>query len=297
MRCVEPSPTLQLSRRNLYILPSRFGGLWCLSAGVIYLLGIQSRSSTPLLLAYLMGGLMLLALFLTHENLSGLSLRALDQPIGFAGQLSPLALEARSSRRHSNVQVRWLSPGAPPALTLHLPPGRTMVTLPWRASHRGRCQPGPLLISTTAPLGLFRCWSRWMPAMPVTVAPQRRAGPVRWLQRRSSEGDSSFDELTPWRPELGLSRLDWKAQARGRGDLCKTFSDDPEHDPLCAPDPQLPPEQALEHVCDCLCRLAEQGRGFGLVLPPGTHIAPAEGSAQLQRCLTALALAPADPTP
>jgi uncharacterized protein (DUF58 family) len=307
MRCAEPSQSRRFSRRNLYIFSSRFGGLWCVSAVVIYLMGIQASSSTPLLLAYLMGGLMLLALFLTHQNLAGLELRSLEQPIAFAGERGSIALEARSQQWHSSLLMRWRGRPEAGSTEWHLGPGVTRLELPWLAAGRGRQRPGELLLLTRAPLGLFRCWSRWTPDLLVTVAPARRPGPVQWLEaaagpsqasphtvpQRQAGGDS-FQELRPWRPEEGAQRLDWKARARGRGDLCKTFSDDQLPALWCSPDPHLPLERGLEHVCDQLCRMAAAGQVFGLMLPDGSRIAPGSGASHLERCLSALALAPAE---
>ena len=103
MRCAEPSQTRRFSHRNLYIFSSRFGGLWCASAVVLALISIQTSSTTPLLLAYLMGGLMLLGLFLTHQNLAGLELRTLKQPIAFAGERGTICLgPARPESAHGS---------------------------------------------------------------------------------------------------------------------------------------------------------------------------------------------------
>lgn len=305
MRCAEPSPTRRFSHRNLYIFSSRFGGLWCASAVVLYLMSIQTSSTTPLLLAYLMGGLMLLGLFLTHQNLAGLELRTLKQPIAFAGERGTIFLEAHSQHWHSSLKLRWRGMTDTDSTEWHLAPGITHLELPWLAPGRGQQRPGELRLLTRAPLGLFRCWSGWNPDVLVTVAPARRPGPVQWLEaaaeprqapthslRQRQEGGDSFEELRPWRKEQGAQRLDWKARARGRGDLSKTFSDEQIPALWCSPDPKLPLEQGLEHVCDQLCRMAAAGQAYGLVLPLGERISPGSGAAHLQRCLTALALAP-----
>ena len=308
MRCAEPSQTRQFSRRNLFIFSSRFGGLWCVSTVMIYLMGIQASSSPPLLLAYLMGGLMLLALFLTHQNLAGLELRTLDQPITFAGERGSIALEARSQHWHSSLQLHWRGLPDTSRTEWHLAPGVTRLELPWLAVGRGQQRPGELLLVTRAPLGLFRCWGGWKPDLLVTVAPARRPGPVQWLKGEADSnqpspyadsvrqaGSESFQDLRPWRKEEGSQRLDWKTRARGRGDLCKTFSDDQLPALWCSPDPHLPLEQGLEHVCDQLCRMAAAGQPFGLILPHGDRIRPGSGAAHLERCLTALAKAPGEP--
>ena len=66
---------LGLGLANLYILPSRFGALWLLAIALLQVVAIQLQSNGTLLLSFLMLGLFLLALQLTHANLSGLQLR------------------------------------------------------------------------------------------------------------------------------------------------------------------------------------------------------------------------------
>ena len=88
---------LRLHRRNLYILPTAFGAAWLLLIAIIYLLGIQSRSNGPVLLALLMLALLLLGPFLTHRNLEGLELRCLEPGPGYADTPLQIQLATRSA--------------------------------------------------------------------------------------------------------------------------------------------------------------------------------------------------------
>jgi uncharacterized protein (DUF58 family) len=286
---------LQLGHRNLYILPSRYGGVWLLTAGLLYLIGINTRSNGPLLLAFLMGALILLALFLTHFNLQGLVLEASVQPIGFADENSTFRVQSRSRLERPGLVWRWLIPGAPPQQRLNLTAGANQLCIPWVAHQRGCHNPGRLLLHTTAPLGLFRCWTYWEPPERIWVAPARTSGPVLELNPADTfpQGCDDFDDLQPWREADGLQRVDWKAVARGRGWLKKQFSKPKPCELWLAPQPQLPLEQALEHLCERLCSALQQGQSVGLQLPGGTLIEPGKGSEHLDRCLKALAELPA----
>jgi len=53
--------SLSLGLNNLYILPTRFGGLWLCGAVLLLLVAIQTQQNGPLLLGYLLLGLLLLA--------------------------------------------------------------------------------------------------------------------------------------------------------------------------------------------------------------------------------------------
>lgn len=290
-RLSRSSNPLQLGHRNLYILPSRYGSFWLLTAGLLYLIGINTRSNGPLLLAFLMAALMLLALFLTHFNLQGLVLTAPPQRIGFAGECYHVLIQAQSLVERPGLRWRWLVPGAPAQQRLNLTAGEQQLKINWPALRRG-CHPqGRLLLHTTAPLGLFRCWTYWEPPQPIWLAPRRTAGPVLELNPAAShpQGIEEFADLKPWRDADGLRRVDWKALARGRGWLNKQFTQPEPTELWLAPQPQLPLEEALEHLCERLCTALSRGQAVGLQLPGGQRIEPAKGSEHLEQCLRALA--------
>ena len=83
-----PSADVTLGLRNLYILPSRFGLLWLSVAGLLLLVANQTTSNSTRLLGFLMLGLMMLALFLTHDCLYGLRLRCGEPLPCFAGDVA-----------------------------------------------------------------------------------------------------------------------------------------------------------------------------------------------------------------
>jgi uncharacterized protein (DUF58 family) len=286
---------LVLGHRNLYILPSRYGSLWLLTSGLLYLIGINTRSNGPLLLAFLMGALMLLALFLTHFNLQGLKLAAPEQALGFAGEPFRFQIQASSAVERPGLMWRWLSPSSAPQQRLNLSAKDHLLQLYWPTPERGRHLPGRLLLHTTAPLGLFRCWTYWEPQQPIWIAPARISGPVAELTAAEStpQGNDEFSDLKPWRPGEGPQRVDWKALARGRGWLSKQFTQPDPSELWLGVQSQLPRELALAHLCHRLCQELNQGRLVGLQLPNGDTIEASSGPEQLQRCLIALAELPA----
>lgn len=289
---------LRLGLRNLYILPTRFGWLWLAGTGLLQLVAIQSQRNGPLLLSFLMLGLWLLALHLTQFNLQGLELQALPPAGGFAGeQLAyPLLCRSRCSRDGILLGMR----GGPAAAPQRLGPGESVLSVSWCPQRRGLQLPGRLRIQTTAPLGLFVCWTQWEPPIPQPVYPRRRPGPVAEVPGAASpdspqttasslqQGSESWHDLRPHRPEDGLARLAWKALAQGRGRLTKTFADGRPPAALLGPAPGLPLERALEHLSAEIWRRSQAGESFGLELG-ATRLAPATGREHRDRCLLALA--------
>lgn len=289
---------LRLGLRNLYIVPSRFGWLWLAGMALLQLVGIQLRANGPLLLSFLLLGLFLLSLHLTHANLQGLELAGVDPPAAFAdGPVAyPLLLRCRGRCEGLRLGLR----GEPPGPIINLGPGQHRLMLPWRPAGRGLATPGVLLLQTTAPLGLWLCWSRWHVPRPQLIYPARRAGPLRQRASASAseplagalharrDGSETWEELRPHRPEDAPSRLAWKLLAQGRGSFSKRFRDPEPQALLLAPEPSLPLERALEHLCERICRLQIEGVAYGLEAPGG-QIGPDRGSAHRDRCLAALA--------
>ena len=130
----------------------------------------------------------------------------------------------------------------------------------------------------------------WEPARRqlVAPAPQPRAATdlQQWLR-----GSEAWHDLTPHRPEEGSGRIAWKQLARSGQRLCKRFRDPQSTPHWLSPDAALPWEEALQQLCGQCLLLARRNVPFGLSVA-GESIAAATGTAQLQRCLTALALAP-----
>jgi uncharacterized protein (DUF58 family) len=290
---------LRLGLRNLYIVPTRFGWLWLAGLLLLQLVGIQLQSNGPLLLSFLMLGLFLLALHLTHFNLQGLELRVGDPQPGFAGALLAYPLRLRCRSRCEGLRFCFeTDPAADPR---GFDRGDHILSVAWRPQRRGLQQPGCLRLQTTAPLGLFVCWARWQPAVPQLVWPAPLAGPVRLLQEarppstplqanagERQEGSEDWRDLQPHRPEDGSSRLAWKLLAQGRGRYAKRFADPADQEPLLGLDPVVPFERGLEHLSERICRLHARGLAYGLVLGD-QRIPPARGPAQRDRALTLLA--------
>ncbi len=302
---------LRLELRRIYIVPTGFGWLWLGGAGLLQVVGIQLQSNGPLLMSFLLLGLFLLTLHLTAFNLQGLELACGEPAAGFAGSPLPYPVWLASDCRRFQLELEFRGDGRgfglfqgrgnAPGRTVE--PGRQLLAVAWTPGQRGLQRPGRLRLRSSAPLGLFRCWSVWKPGVAQLIYPARRQGPV--LERPAgteqplagggeatgAAGEEDWCDLRPYRPGEGASRLDWKTLARGRGAHSKTFATRPPVDRLLAPAPGLPREQALEHLCERIWTLSAAGEAFGLLLAEQT-IPPGTGSRHRDRCLLALALAP-----
>ncbi|HAU4891590.1 TPA: hypothetical protein F3L22_24095, partial [Aeromonas hydrophila] len=87
-RRIPPTRQITLQGRCLFILPTRLGLWYLLVMLAIYLLGTNYQNNLVLLVAYGLGSLFMVTMWLTHRNLLGLSLLGGPAVLGEAG--SPL---------------------------------------------------------------------------------------------------------------------------------------------------------------------------------------------------------------
>lgn len=177
--------------------------------------------------------------------------------------------------------------------------GSASATLCRPARKRGYLLSGALRLTTVYPLGLFRFWRLWELDARCLVypAPAADAGP---LQRQTGgkgyggaggPGVEEFKGLREYAPGDPLQRIAWKHSQRGQGLLTKEFEGMRggafvlDYEAL-AP---LGREERLSRLCRQALEAHALGEPFGLKLPHN-EITAAAGDAQLQRCLTALAL-------
>ena len=284
-----PCAKLKLGHRTLYIIPSRFGALWIAAAGLLLLVAIQTGSNSTLLLAFVMLGLMSLAMFLTHDTLQGLTLRC-DQPApAFAGESAdyPLRLESFVARSRCSLRVQ----GHAVVVCDRIAAGSTSLSLPWVAEQRGWQLPPPVQIETIAPLGLFICWGNWQPQQPQLIWPRRRPGPVAETQPPCfRDGLEEWQDLRPVREGERPALVDWASAARGRPLQAKLFNDPEEPDVILTPSPCVALELAREHLADRIWRLHHSGACYGLQIQ-AINLAPSKGVRHRNACLEALATA------
>ena len=280
---------LRLGLRNLYIVPTRFGLLWLAGVALLQLVAIQLASNGTLLLSFLLLGLMLLAMHLTHDNLKGLELHCETPPLAFAGELAIYPLLIRSPSERLRMRVGFL--GEDSLELALLASGERSLALSWRPQRRGWQTPGVIQIETIAPLGLFVCWSRWAPERCQLIAPARTVGPVG-MQSPSllRQGQEEWQGLRPHRVGERLALVDWPSFARGRQLQTRLFGDLEQQPLLLQPAIGVALEPALEHLSHRIWQLHQRGESYGLTLP-GLSIPPQRGLLHRDLCLAALAQA------
>ncbi len=286
---------ITLTRRRVFILPTRYGWLFGLMLLVMWLGSVNYNNGLGFALTFLLGGLGLVSILHTYRNLSGLTFSA--------GRVAPV-FAGEQARFVVNVE----NPGGPrDSIALQLPGAAPVVcdvarqcavTLARLAPQRGRLSMGRFTVSTVFPLGLFRAWSHLDLDIRCLVYPRRAAPqPLPDAEPASSEsssgrGTDDFAGVREYQSGDSLRHVHWKAVARQDVLLTKQFSGGAVSE-LWLDWQRLPPNMDAESRLSLLCRFVLDAHGaqlrYGLRLP-GKDIAQGSGAAHQQACLEALAL-------
>ncbi len=298
-RRIPAARSVTLDQRRIFIFPSLPGLFFLLLLLLILLTAINYQNNMAYAVAFLLANLFIIAILHTYANLAGLSLHAVTATSAFPGQQSEFVLRLERGRRSAHYGLRLAWPGG----------GDTQVSLVDRDSaelalfvpvgRRGWYHPGRLLLESTYPLGLLRCWT-WVDLdLKALVYPQPVASPE--LPGAASDnpdgaavpssGSDDFYGFREYRRGDSLRQVHWKGLAKGQALQSKHYAAFADRSAWLDWEafPGIPVEQRLSHLCYWALQCERGGEDYGLRLP-GTEISPARGEAQLERVLTALAL-------
>ena len=305
-RRAPPSDTLELTQRNVYILPSRGGLFFALTLAVLLVASINYQLNLGHLLTFLLAGSGLVGMHMTHANLRGLSLQLRPTAPTFAGQ--PAVLEivmAAAHRTRYGIAVRVAAASPESQGWVDVPAGgQATAHLAFIAVKRGWQPAPPVRLQTRFPLGLFTAWSVWRPATPVLVYPTPEALPPALPAARALSGPPRMgalaqggesDGVRGYRRGDPLKSVVWKKAAQTAavgGELVARDSRSPTDRELwlswdaCG---AAAPEERLSRLTAWVLAAHGIHARYGLLLP-GAQIAADAGEAQRERCLRALAL-------
>ena len=151
-------------------------------------------------------------------------------------------------------------------------------------------------------LGTFRVWTVWCPAAQLLVYPAPESAPpplpagqpsAGGAYAAAAAGSGEFDGVRAYRRGDAMKQIVWKKAAKS-DELVSRDSQQMQTTELWldyqTAGPGLSPEQRYSRLCAWVLDAAAHDLRYGLRLP-SLEIAPDSGSAQQERCLTALALA------
>jgi uncharacterized protein (DUF58 family) len=300
-RTVQPSPTVTLGWRTLYILPTWFGMAFALLLAILLLAALNYGANMLFAMAFWLGAFFLLAMHRTHRNLLGLTLSARAPPDAFCGETLPwpVVLRQEADRSRYGIALGW---SRRPLAVTHLDERTAQVLLPWAAPRRGLLPCPPVVVSSIHPFGLFRVWAYATLAQQALVAPVPLPCPLQPWASSMQDGNEStsivhsgteleLEGVRPYQSGDAWGRIAWKRSA-GREELVSKLIGGAQTSGLVVLSLETLPAADLETRLSWLCAavLACEAQGLDHALLLGdTKIGAGCGPAHRRQCLMALA--------
>ena len=306
---LQPTDTVFLNQRNVYILPTWAGLMLATTLAVLLLASINYQLNLGYALTFLLTGCALVGMQVGHATLRGLQLQFTPPPPCFAGSSTALTIQLHSARARPRFGIGLALHGSTHWSWTDVPAhGTASVVVHFTPTQRGFQAPPVLTAETRYPLGSFRVWTVWRAAAQLLVYPAAEAAPPplpgdaasetgeRPAGLRSAAGNGDFDGVRMYRRGDPRKLVLWKKLAKS-DQLVSRNMELPQHRTLWLDllDCGLPAgsgallEQRLSRLCAWVLAAHQQQRVYGLRLP-GLTLAPGSGPAQHDACLQALAL-------
>lgn len=298
-RRIPAARLVTLDQRRIFIFPSRTGFFFGCSLLVMLIAAINFQSNLSYGLTFLLATLFIVAILHTYANLSGLTIRALRAEPAFSGQQSEfqLMVERSKQRHHYALYLKW--PTSSEALVSLVDDDRITIPMHMAVDKRGWFNPGRLLLESTYPLGLLRCWT-WIDLDLSALVYPRPLGSAELPGLATDTpdgaaamvvGNDDFYGVRDYRKGDSLRQVHWKGVAKGQGVLTKQYTAYADRSVWL--DWELFPgkgiEQRLSHLCYWVLEFDRRREEYGLRLP-GVLIEPNVGEKHRDRVLKELAL-------
>lgn len=290
----------RLNARRVYILPTPAGWMFALLLAVMFIAGMNYGNGLALLFTFWLAGFALVAMVQTQRGLT--TTRLLDAgalPV-HAGDAVSLRIAASSQSAAEDLTLQADGSIAIATATTRAGEDTSQVQLQVElpAPRRGRWRAPVLLLSSTAPFGLFRTWT-WLTLDVSTLVYPRAVGtrPAPETPGDNSGGLSlphGQDELAwlrDFREGDSPRQVAWKAYARGRPLLVREYHGEGaqrrefDFDALGGLDVEARLSQLTRWILDAHAR----GESWTLRLPGAAPLAGA-GPEHLSQSLARLAL-------
>lgn len=288
-----------LDRRRIYILPTRHGYLFAVLLVVMLIGAANYANSMAFILAFLLTGLGMNAMWYTHRNLVDLRLRVGQPGPVFAGQEAflPVTVEDTRGRHRHAVALQWQTHGLELVDVPSLATTETRLRVP--TARRGAFRPGRFRVYTRYPLGLFQAWSWVEFDTPILVYPKPLGGDrplpttvsTHGASGEQARGSEDYSGLRPYRPGDPPRHIAWKAMAHSETLVTKEFSGEGRREIRLDWDaiPESNVELRLSVLCGWVLEAEAAGLRYALQIP-GAQIPADRGDVHQKRCLRALAL-------
>ncbi|MEM9184437.1 MAG: DUF58 domain-containing protein [Pseudomonadota bacterium] len=290
----------EINRRQIYIVPTRFGLFFGLVLLVLLLGALNYNNNMALLFTFLLSALGLLTPLYTVRNLSGMEVLKVHAAPVFAGETAEFVVTVMNPSSTPRPMV-WARADKEATFNQVAPQGRADLGVTAPAPERGWLDMPRSRLYTTFPVGLFYAWTYLNPKARCLVypalevdAPELPMGSNRGTGQPERSGDEEWSGLRDYQAGDPSRSIAWKVVARSNQMVTKTFSDHrSEQLHLDFNELQgLSTEQRLSRLARWIVVAEAQQLAYELILP-GQRLGPDRGASHRHQCLRALAEYPA----
>jgi len=273
----------QLSRHNIFIMPTRFGFAYLLFVFILFLLATNYQNNIIMLMSYFLASFFISVMLHSFYNFSGMQLLSKPEHTGYASQYINLPITVVSDKTRFDVTVSLAKSGkhfsAAKLSCSQCEQGNTELILPILVNKRGVFPLGRIRIASEYSFGLFVSWSVLDFNHKIIVYPhakQIKSAQFTLSGQESQAGHSlattrgtdDFFELKSYVVGESLSRTAWKQFARGQGRYTKHYQN--QQGDQCwlklADMPSSSLEIKLSYLCYLIGEYSNAQQMFGLDL-------------------------------
>ncbi len=288
---------IKISRRRIYILPTRFGIMLAFVLIAMLMAGLNYNSNLGLAFAFLMVSVALVTMHHCNRNLLALQVDVTTEVDAFAGREASFefVLRNESNVERRDVEIRCLT-----ASGMRSVAAKSSESIPVAVPvpQRGVARIEQFELRTRYPFGWFHAWTYVQGSLTAYVAPSPHGdrtlpavGGVGTASRSEARGDEDFAGLRAYEPGVPLKHMAWKVLARGGEAAVQSYTSlasQPDWLEWSSLEGQET-ETRLSQLCLWVLESDAAQRVYGLRIP-GKEIPPGRGAAHRFACLRALAL-------
>ena len=299
-----------LKSNKIYILPNRFGLLYLLVILIMVLTGATYSNNLIYLLGFFLFSVFVSGMVQTHSNVNGTEVQvsSIDDAYEDQNVRIHLIFKNRTKKLKQTLRVQ-LPKGNEYILEVpakaEIVEAHKMVSASFEINHhkRGVYRCPRLKVYTNFPMGLFVSWMYQNSEKDYYIYPRPENFPgsqyqlmgesqeLRKGKAIDKQTDSDFREHREYRQGESYRHIDWKAYARKRPLLVKTFEGDSgvqkvfNYSQLY----HLSPEERLRQLSYWITESLRANESFQLILPD-ERTGMSDGLAHARNCLRALAV-------
>jgi uncharacterized protein (DUF58 family) len=288
---------IKISRRRIYILPTRFGMMLAFVLIAMLMAGLNYNSNLGLAFAFLMVSVALVTMHHCNRNLLALQVDVTTEVDAFAGREASFefVLRNESNVERRDVEIRCLTASGMGSVAAK---SSESIPVAVPVPQRGVARIEQFELRTRYPFGWFHAWTYVQGSLTAYVAPAPlgdrtlpAVGGVGTASRSEVRGDEDFAGLRAYEPGVPLKHMAWKVLARGGEAAVQSYTSlasQPDWLEWSSLEGQET-EMRLSQLCLWVLESDAAQRVFGLRIP-GKEILPARGAAHRFACLRALAV-------